>query len=236
MAYLVLTAQGAPAKVSRVSINAATLETQTVRAQVSNVATPRGGGLAFTCEEEALPFPIAEEVSPALDYVPFTDELNQEILSVTGLPGGSYELSIDDKPVGIFTAEALAAGINLATLTDTPQYQQALQVLDLVKQWRNEVATLRGLAQVEHTQLKDMPQPVNFEQARPQLEEKLQQWKTTDADKPHAAYYATRIENYLVDKPQEPQIREKVQALETRIRETAQPLPHAYLLSPAPAQ
>jgi lysophospholipase L1-like esterase len=236
MAYLVLTAQGAPAEVSRVSIDASTLEAQTVRAQVSDVTTPRGGGLIFTCEEEALPFPIADEVAPALDYVPFTEELNQEILSVTGLPGGSYALSIDQKPVGTFTAEALAVGINLAILTDTPQYQQALRVLALVKQWRNEVATLRGLALIEHTQLKDMPQPVDFEQARPQLEEKLQQWKTTDADKPHAAYYASRIEDYLANKPKEPQIRNNVRALEAQIREAAQPHPHTYLLSPASAQ
>ncbi len=49
---------------------------------------------------------------------------------VKGLKG-NYRLQIDGEEIGIWTGADFANGINLATLNNTPQYQQALRVMFL---------------------------------------------------------------------------------------------------------
>src|SRR5690606_27171109 len=61
---------------------------------------------------------------------PFMEEMNQERLVVTGLKGRT-QLTIDGEVIGVWGADELAKGINLAALTNTPQYQQALAVMYL---------------------------------------------------------------------------------------------------------
>src|SRR5688572_12900819 len=69
----------------------------------------------------------------ALKVIPFTEEMNREMLTVIGLASGNYSVAIDGKPIGKWTGTQLSAGINLALLTNTPQYEQAMAVL-----WLNE--------------------------------------------------------------------------------------------------
>lgn len=69
----------------------------------------------------------------ALSVIPFNEEMNREMLTVRGLGGGSFTVSIDGRPIGKWTGDELAAGINLALQTNTPQYEQAMSVL-----WLNE--------------------------------------------------------------------------------------------------
>jgi len=61
----------------------------------------------------------------------FTRQLDQERLAVTGLTAPQYNLLIDQKPIGTFTAAQLANGINLARYF-TPMLLQAYQVQNLV--------------------------------------------------------------------------------------------------------
>ncbi|MDE3066005.1 MAG: SGNH/GDSL hydrolase family protein [Verrucomicrobiota bacterium] len=63
----------------------------------------------------------------------FYEALDQEPLQVSGLPSGNYQLKINDQPVGEFSAEQLAAGVNLAACR-TPMLEQSYRVLELV--WR----------------------------------------------------------------------------------------------------
>ena len=58
------------------------------------------------------------------------DEMNREVLKVTGLKG-DYKLLIDDEEIGTWSGDDLAKGINLAAESKTPQYQQALTVMHL---------------------------------------------------------------------------------------------------------
>ena len=69
------------------------------------------------------------------------DDLSNERLTVRGLQG-RYELRIDDTLIDTLTAMQLTQGVNLATYTHTPQYQQALTVMALnERRWEIE----RGL-------------------------------------------------------------------------------------------
>jgi len=69
----------------------------------------------------------------ALSLIPFNEEMNREMLTIHGLGTGNYSVTIDGEQVGKWTGEQLSAGINLALLKNTPEYEQAMSVL-----WLNE--------------------------------------------------------------------------------------------------
>ena len=140
MAYLFLKAQGFVGKeVADMEINAN--KKQAVKSEnctVSNIKK-NGKDLSFDYLAEALPYPLdtiargwGQKKSQAeiLKVVPFMDEMNREILKVTGLKG-NYKLLIDNEEIGTWSGEELAKGINLAAESKTPQYQQALTVMHL---------------------------------------------------------------------------------------------------------
>ena len=81
----------------------------------------------------ALPMPL-DRRDPALALAQklsgFTQRLNRQLLTVHGLPAGSWQLSIDRQPIAKFTAAELQAGINLAE-HETPMARQARRVHDL---------------------------------------------------------------------------------------------------------
>lgn len=88
-----------------------------------------GRSFAWTQADLALPLPFPPgELDPAMDLALRSSDLvaalDQENLKVLGLAAGNYELRIDETLVGIFGADALSAGINLASL-NTPMVQQA---------------------------------------------------------------------------------------------------------------
>jgi len=141
MAYFFLKAQGlAGKKVADVTINAA--GNKLVKAENSKVtglsATP--SSVSFTYLANALPFPIdtlprmwgsQSTQADALKWIPFTEEFNQELMTVQNLQLGRYALRIDDYKIGEWTDAQFSEGVNLATQMNTPQYQQAIQVRDL---------------------------------------------------------------------------------------------------------
>ena len=61
--------------------------------------------------------------------------LDDETLQVSGLTGSTYTLSIDGTPIGTFTSDQLAQGINLARY-QTPMMDQADKLLTAV--WHEE--------------------------------------------------------------------------------------------------
>lgn len=139
MASLFLKSQGLSGKpVAEVRINAGKLQ-QSVNCRVSSL-TAAAGKVSFDYLAAALPFPVdtvsriwgnSQKQSDALDWIPFTEDFNREILQVEGLSSGNYMLLIDGHAIGEWPAAAFAAGINLATLPETPQYRQAVSVMQL---------------------------------------------------------------------------------------------------------
>ena len=131
MAWLFLKAQGAPALVSHVTVDVSKLlVTESANATVSGVVA-KDGGCGFTVLEKALPFPVDDAAKPILAFLPIEQELDQEIVAVTGLTSSSYELLIDGAAVGRHTSEEWAKGINLACNAAAPQVKQAQAVSKL---------------------------------------------------------------------------------------------------------
>jgi lysophospholipase L1-like esterase len=146
MGYIFLKAQGVPATVATIGIDAkkgkasgeANCTIGDIKAGPTNVN--------FDCTEKALPFVVPDEAKGALALVPFMHDLNEEKLVVSGLAAGTYELKIDDKAVGEYSADALKTGVNLAENDKTPQYQQSAVATKIVATRTAIGGQLRGLA------------------------------------------------------------------------------------------
>lgn len=140
MAYLFLKAQGFAGKdVADMEINANKKEAvKTENCTVTNIKKI-GKELSFDYLAEALPYPLdtiargwgsKKSQADAIKVIPFMEEMNREMLKVTGLKG-EYKLMIDGEEIGTWNGNDLAKGINLAAESKTPQYQQALTVMHL---------------------------------------------------------------------------------------------------------
>ena len=136
MAWAILKALGAPALVSKAEIDGAA--GKVLAAEGCRVASLKAdkGTVAFDRSDDALPMPVDPKAEPALKLAPILQDLNQYELKVTGLPEGTYELSIDGESVGKASSEDLAKGWNLATSAG-PITKQAQEVLTLVFQKNN---------------------------------------------------------------------------------------------------
>lgn len=143
MAWLFLKTQGVDSlPVADVDIDGSRL--QTLRAGNCAItgltALPGRTGLRFDYLAKSLPFPVdtvarlwgnPHRQSEAVPVMPFYSEFDRELLRVRGLAAGDYELVMDGRPIGKWSGAELAAGINLARCTSTPEYEQAMAVLQL---------------------------------------------------------------------------------------------------------
>ncbi len=132
MAGALLKAWGAPGVVSVVEIDAAAGK---VAAQENTAvsALKTGAALSWTQADRALPMPVDfndAATALAVKSSDFQQTLNRETLKVTGLKPGYYALRIDGLQVNVFTAEQLAAGLDLTALP-TPMLDQARKVHQL---------------------------------------------------------------------------------------------------------
>lgn len=148
MAYEFLRAQQMPKYVSAVSLDAqsgAFTEAVNCRIESSEISPAT---VSFKCQEFSLPFPVSDVQKPSLEWVPFQQKLNCQMLTVKNLKSGLYALQIDEQPVGTWTAAELSQGVNLAGNAATPQYQQALEVKALNDRRREIAAQVRAIAEI----------------------------------------------------------------------------------------
>lgn len=154
MAYLFLKAQGLAGKpVADVVIDVAGSKLiKSENADIKAIKTDEKG-LHFDYLAKSLPYPIDtvprvwqnnQVQKDALSLIPFMAEFNREQIVVSGLKEGKYTLRIDGAYMGAYSAEDWARGINLAEITHTPQYKQALQLMELNRKHRELEAKFRN--------------------------------------------------------------------------------------------
>jgi lysophospholipase L1-like esterase len=128
MAGALLRAWNAPAVVTRVELDASGNGARLQHAENADVAglAAKGPYFEWTQTDKALPAPfgfrdaeseLAELVGAGLEA------LDQQVLKITGLATGRYELLIDGVTVGKYGNAELLAGVNLAK-EDTPMNKQ----------------------------------------------------------------------------------------------------------------
>lgn len=141
MAWLFLKAQGvADLPVADIAIDAKGGKVDRAENCKITGLVAADGGVHFDYLANSLPFPVdtiprlwgnPHRQSEAVPVMPFYSEFDREMLLVAGLSAGNYELTMDGQRIAEFTGNELAEGINLAKLPNTPEYEQAMAVLNL---------------------------------------------------------------------------------------------------------
>ncbi|HEV2478542.1 MAG TPA: SGNH/GDSL hydrolase family protein [Puia sp.] len=99
--------------------------------------------------------------SEALPVMPFYTEFDREMLRVSNLTSGNYELTIDGREIAQFTANELGEGVNLAKLPNTPEYEQAMSVLQLNEERMGLESKLRQYYWLQYDYLRGIGRKFN---------------------------------------------------------------------------
>jgi endoglucanase len=229
MAYLFLKDTGVSPTVSDIAVDAATgAVLSSDKCDIAGLEVSKDK-ITFTGTAEALPFPVAKEYVQALDLVPFTEELNREMLKITNLPDGVWSLAIDGQKCGEYRSSELASGINLAGNVNTPQYRQAVEVLELNAQRQNLEGLLRQAANQKYFHAKQGLCPVDkAEELRAIMQKKLAAQKK--APKQDAG--RIRLLEICADPEAENELRREIEKIGRDIRAAAVPQPRTFVLLP----
>jgi lysophospholipase L1-like esterase len=230
MAYAFLRAQGVPALVSRVEIDAREARVvDTVNCTVDRLEVS-GQGVSFRTLEGALPFPVPQSARPALDLVPFAGEMNREMLVVRNLPAGRYDILIDGEVVDTTDATALAQGLNLAANARTPMYRQAEEVAALNATRHNTSCwQLRNIAMLRRSVLAAGIDQSDFEAEKAFVLAELEKSR----HRPWYGYMQQVTQSYIENRPKEAELIRRRDEAMAAMGPAAQPVPHTFLIRPA---
>lgn len=147
MAEALLKAWHATPIVTTVAIDAGEAKVRDAQSTAVIDLKRTGSRITWVQKDERLPMPINLDdavMKLAVSSSQIMEDLDQEMLKVTGLSSASYSLKINGKAIGSFTREQLATGVNLASMS-TPMMTQAAAVHALTlkraavhnTRWRN---------------------------------------------------------------------------------------------------
>ena len=169
MAYAILKGLNAPAEVSSATLDAADAKVLAATGCSVTEVTRAAGRFEFTRLDEGLPFNYGLFFALHFRFVPALTELNQYLLTVKHLPEGRYDLTVDGRAVGTFTAKNFADGLNIASHTASgwepggPWNTQANVLLSLTNA-RHELATA-GLLATLYTKQGDLAEQLSRQSA-----------------------------------------------------------------------
>ncbi|MGV3508421.1 MAG: cellulase family glycosylhydrolase, partial [Sphingobacteriaceae bacterium] len=229
MAYQFLKSTQAPQLVSSVEIENGTLK-ESKHCVLNNISVKKDV-IEFKLKEESLPFPVPAEAEPALSLVPFSNELNMQLLKVSGLADGEYTLTIDGTFIGNFSQKEFAAGLNLAKYKNTPQYKQALNVMQHALQYRNAQRKLRDIKFVEFSYLSENLWKAELPELQKFTDNYLVFLQSAN-DKRYPAL-KTIFEAYLKAKPNQTDLEKEVASLPELIYSVNKPTEHTFLIKKA---
>ncbi len=225
MAYQFLRSTVKPSVVSEMDVNAGNLKTRCENCSLTNIEKSKGR-IYFLCNEKSLPFPIDEESEPALRFISFIRDYDQEILRISKLKKGNYRLLIDGKEMGKFTNTAFKKGINLALINETPQYLQSSGILSLFKQRRSTEGKIRDIRFVEYNFL-----PPGNSSNRDSVEAYLNHLLAEKYSKSeYRDYYEAQFKRYLQFKSQEEAIQTSLSGITEKIYQLNKPVSHSFEL------
>jgi hypothetical protein len=230
MAYLFLDQTGAPSDVWRLSIDATK---STVVSQNNCEASElecKEDRVTFSNRELALPWPFIEEAKEAYALAPITERLNQQILQISGLGAGRYDLAINDAVVGTYSHDEMQRGVSLADNARTPQNGTGRELAALCAEHHSLGSKLRTLRRVEikHLAKVDLDDRAAVKAA---LEKFIAEKEAAKKDpEANSGYYIKTARTYLQEIGNEATIKERMVAIEDEIYRLNQPRTYAYSL------
>lgn len=228
MAYGFLKDTGMPSLVSRMSLDGrkGVVEKDNTQCTLSQIKSTKDG-LTFECLENALPFPITEGARGALELIPFMNDLNRELLAVKNLAKGQYKIEIDGVSVGTWDEKALQAGVNLAGLTNTPQYRQSHEIMKSNEQRMALVSGQRNLVAIEYGVMapKGIDPSAEPEKAKALLEKLIEDAMKKDPKSVKGDWKA------WLDTEKRQKNADAIRALEAYIQKAKIPVSHKYTVA-----
>lgn len=184
--------------------------------------------ITFNCDTKTLPFPVQQDQTSALSWVPFQQEFNRLNFKVAGLDKGNYQIKIDGQYIGEYSAAMLAKGIDLGANEKTPMYQQAVAVRDINNARAQASGKVRSIAFVRNSMVYKIPSYHTMDDA--ELAKALRAMAEKHKGKPWYEYNKKEVENYLAIYKDEQQYRDKVDRLFDKLQLENKPKIHKWEL------
>jgi lysophospholipase L1-like esterase len=131
MAAAILNKLGVPQEVSSATLHHDGKVERTAGCKLDAVES-KAGEIKFTREDLCLPWPIPVQARDALVVMPEIADLSRYMLSVKGLPEGTYLILMDEAVAAEATAAELAAGVNLSTAPAGPFASRSTEIYNLI--------------------------------------------------------------------------------------------------------
>ncbi|MFI3303418.1 MAG: SGNH/GDSL hydrolase family protein [Rikenellaceae bacterium] len=212
-----------PSFVSKVVIDASKSELkESIRAEVNNISGDKTT-LSFDMLAEGLPFVFDKESLRACEFNSFLEDYNREIVTVTGLKKGDYQLLIDDVVVGEYSNKELSEGVNLSMNELTPQYQQSKAVMNENENLRKTTYNNRVLPLVEHRILHLRSDFEEYLRPDAVIREVTKRLETETQ-----GYYIDKYKLYIEFQPKRDQMFVELMLLQDKLYEMSQPQTHTY--------
>lgn len=152
MAYSFLKSQGESGLVASADIDAQNKTASAINAQVSNISADNSN-ISFTYKPKSLPLAADTYLRQTEQVIAINDELNREIIKVSGLQDGSYSIKMNSNTVmENVSSDELSEGVNIADAQNNPNQQQALLVKGIIN-LRSEIEKkkIRDFRQTEYS-------------------------------------------------------------------------------------
>ncbi len=120
MAYALVKGLGAPADVSSAALDATTGGTLSAEGCRISEVRKLDDGIAFVRQDAGLPITFGGFSAFDFRWVPIPDGINRYMLTVKNLAPGEYQISVEGRALGKTSAEHLARGTNISTMTAVP--------------------------------------------------------------------------------------------------------------------
>jgi lysophospholipase L1-like esterase len=139
MAHAILTELKAPAKVSDVAIEGRKTTVERCKIDKLEISEDK---IAFSRTDEAVPMAIQKDWLTVIPYCNDLKDLNWYGLKMKALKQGIWEVFVDGKSIGKYSADQLAEGVNLGNLTSGPIYDHAQKIFTAVAE-KNRINSKR---------------------------------------------------------------------------------------------
>lgn len=177
MAYTLLQQTGELGGILGTGVRLAGGRWQALSDQVVRISGEAGKNVSYTLMPRALPWTEGAEAPVGYKITRAGHTGSQESHIVVGLQAGRYDLRINGQTVGNFDERNLAVHAEIQEDTDSPTYQQALQVLALNKKRNIEaVDPARDLYTQRKVRLRAAKE-------RPDMKKDFETWMTTFREK-----------------------------------------------------
>jgi len=185
-------------------------------------------GLSFAYRARSLPLPVNDDYRAADALVPLTTDLNVELIRIRNLASGSWSLSMDGTNLGVFPAEALGIGINIATNLLSPGQVQSQMIQKLNRDRWNVERAIRGIRQYDHSLKRANVNVTNEAAVHAYTDGIIERSKGQSVE----GYYRSSISNYYATKPREAEFAASVEQKTAAIFKVTSPATHKIELVP----